>query len=82
MHHGQIIRSLRYELAASLCQMIQAILLYLVVVLDVQAVSGISKARSLVEVPKVAPEIGIVHDTLLVALLEQKEEVVLVNPCE
>ena len=40
----------------------------LVVVLNVEEVSGLSKAWCLVEVSQIAPQIGIVRNTLLVAL--------------
>ena len=41
---------------------------YLVAMFNVEPVGGVSKARSVVEIPQVAPQIGIVHNTFLVAL--------------
>lgn len=35
---------------------------------NVESVGGVSKAGSLVEVSQVAPQVGVVDDTLLVAL--------------
>jgi len=41
---------------------------YLVAMFNVEPVGGISKAWSLIEVPQVAPQVGIVHNAFLVAL--------------
>ena len=41
---------------------------YLIVVLNVESISGISKSRGLVEISQVAPQVGVVYDTLLVTL--------------
>ena len=40
----------------------------LIVVLNVEEVSGLSKPLCLVEVSQIAPHVRIVHDTLLIAL--------------
>ena len=40
----------------------------LVVALNVEEVSGLSKSWCLIEVSQIAPHVGIVHDTLLIAL--------------
>ena len=42
--------------------------IYLIVVLDVDSVDGLPEAIGLVQVSQVAPDIGIVHESLLVAL--------------
>ena len=44
----------------------------LVMVLNVKKVSCFSKAGGLVKVPHIAPDIGIVHHSLLVALSDTK----------
>ena len=41
---------------------------YLIVVLNVESISGVSKSRGLVEISQVAPQVGVVYDTLLVTL--------------
>ena len=40
----------------------------LIVVLNVESVSCVSKSRGLVEISQVAPQVGVVYDTLLVTL--------------
>ena len=44
--------------------------IYLIMMLNVVSVSGISKSSSLIEIPQVTPEVWVVDDTFLVALHE------------
>ena len=36
--------------------------------LNVESIGGVSESRSLVEISQIAPQVGVVYDTLLVTL--------------
>ena len=42
---------------------------FLIMVFNLEEVSGLFKPRCLVEISQVSPDVGVVHDTLLVTLL-------------
>ena len=48
-----------------------ALLLYLIVVLNVCQISGLSKGWILVEVPHIGPDVRIVYQSLLITLSEK-----------